>query len=611
MKLSDTPHAARKADAEKQVLTDLVNALIYEDFMGMRSRSVLLRDPQEVLDQAGMTLAEAEGLLAFPLRDGRTLHFRVISDSRFQSYRFSRPPILLAGPEEGETGVRLLEMDEYVRLLAEEAEDGPFPNLAGFCDELKLAVEQTILSSQASTALETTRGIVSLRESERYASLRDRPFHPTSRVKNGWDKDDYSLYGSEFGQVFGLDWVAVRNDRVRRGDGGKAPLYTELLTADEQERLLRSLQAKGLSPADYCLMPVHPWQMKHVLPRVFEQELAEQVIIPVASGLGQFTPSSSVRSLIPLHNPTVHVKVPLGVYALGAIRIMPPRYLENGVKGQKMVERLCAGDAQAAPSVAVCDEESWVAYTAPGEDPFADKPGHLGCLVRRYPQTMLEADVVCPMSALAVFTKRGEAPLIEHLLHQRQETDGRALFRDICQAFIGRAVWFAKVGVLPEMHGQNVVLLFERGQLKQLLLRDHDTVRVYPEWMERAGLPPVPYTVKPNTRNTLILGTAADFVSYLQTLGIQVNLASILQAFAACGWLSEDEGWLVIRQELERAIKQEAPAGVMAEMAEVLLEAEHWPVKEIIAPLLRREGSGGGSMPSGQGSIANPLRWEG
>ncbi|MFC7439773.1 IucA/IucC family protein [Laceyella putida] len=603
MKLSVNP--------EEQVLTDLVNALIYEDFMGLRERSVLIRDQQAVMERTGLPLAEGEGLLSYAAGAGQTLCFRVKQDDRFQSYRLSGPPLLLVTEGEAGKAVRRLGADELMRFLAMGVAEGTFPNLEGFCEELRLAVEQTALSLQAPFQLDTRQGAVDLIQSERYAALRDRPFHPTSRVKNGWDADDYSTYGSEFGHAFGLDWVAVKAEWVRMGCGPGEQVYSELLTASEQESLHHSLKEQGVSPADHCLIPVHPWQMKHVIPHVFARELAERIIIPVESGMGKFIPSSSVRSLIPVHNPTVNVKVPIGVYALGALRIMPPRYLENGVKGQKLVEFLCARDPQLAPSLAVCNEEKWMAFTDPNDDPFADKPGHLGCLVRRYPQEILEADVVSPMSAFAVVTKQGESPLIAHMLKQRQETDGRALFRDICHAFIERAIWFAKVGVLPELHGQNVVLLFKQGQLQQLLLRDHDTVRLHPSWMERAELPPVPYTVKPNTRNTLILETPADFLSYFQTLGIQVNLASILEAFVTCGVLTEDEGWRVIRQAIVRALAQPGPAEVMGEMNQVLLAQEHWPVKEIIAPLLRRQGSGGGSMPSGLGKIANPLRWEG
>ncbi|SEN05335.1 IucA/IucC family protein [Lihuaxuella thermophila] len=597
---------ARKT-AEEKVLTDLMNALLYENFLDLRDRGVIVQDEETAKESTGLPLAEHECLFSYRLNSSRSLSFRVYRDARFGSYRVSRLPVLMIEQRGNRKSVRPIQAVEVMRLLAEERLDA-FPNLNGFCEELKLSVEQTALSLQVPIQVKAKGATVDLTEAERFAALRDRPFHPTSRVKNGWDASEYQRYSSEFGCSFGLDWAAVWKEYVRQG-AGMDDLPQRLLSEDEHALLLRSLEEKGLSLDDYTWMPVHPWQMKNVISTVFRKELAEQIIVPVVADLGTFTPSSSVRSLIPVHNPTVHVKVSIGIYSLGALRIMPPRYLENGVKGQKIIEYIKSREPELTDRLIVACEEKWSAFTDPKEDPFADKPGHLACLLRQYPAEIQEADAVLPMSALSVYPMQGKSPLIELLLQQGDE-EGRQLFREICKQFIETAVLFAKYGVLPELHGQNVVLLFQHGKLRQLLLRDHDTVRIYPTWMKRSGVPEVPYTVKPNTRNTLILESAEEFLAYLQTLAIQVNLASILEAFVKGNYLTEDEGWRMIRESIEGAIRNYVPADLQAGMTKILLEAEEWPVKQIIRPLLCRVGSGGGSMPSGQGKIVNPLRWE-
>jgi siderophore synthetase component len=165
--------------------------------------------------------------------------------------------------------------------------------------------------------------------------------------------------------------------------------------------------------------------------------------------------------------------------------------------------------------------------------------------------------------------------------------------------------------VLPELHGQNVVLLMRRGKPERLLIRDHDTLRICPDWMKRAGVPEISYVLKPGTRNTLVLPSLEELLAYLQTLVIQVNLASVMEAFVKGGHFTGDEGWSMVEEILRDELARIESPELAEEARRVLLLAEDWPMKEIIAPLLRRQGTGGGSMPSGMGRIANPFRRSG
>lgn len=597
-------NGARKK-AQDKVLTDLINALLYENFLNLREEGAITKS----LPQAEqLPLDDEEYWFTYLLNQQQTLAFRVLQKQRFNSYEISRLPILLI-EKDGEQP-KSLQAVEVMHILNQTVPFNTYPNIEGFCEELQLSIEQTALSFEEPVQLKSHSLHIDLMEGERFAALRDRPFHPTSRAKNGWDQVEYQIYSSEFGQVFGLDWVAIQKKYICQGKASIDHLPQLLLSPYEHESMQRSIKEKGLSEEQFVWMPVHPWQMKSVIPKVFAQELKERIIVPIAYNLGKFTPSSSARSLIPIHNRCVHVKVPLGIYSLGALRIMPPRYLENGVKGQEAIENLKWREPELSKRLWVCDETKWFTFFDPDDDPFADKPGHLGCLIRQYPEELKKVDTVLPMSALSVYSSEGKSPIIERLLEQTNSTDAKSFFYEISKQFIDMSFLFAQYGILPELHGQNVVLVFTEGELQHFVLRDHDTLRIYPDWMKRENLPAIPYTIKPNTRNTLILLSPEDFISYFQTLAIQVNLASILEAFVKGGYFSEDEGWSLIGKAIKQSISDFVPAELKREMEKVLLEAEYWPVKEIITPLLNRVGSGGGSMPSGQGKITNPLRWE-
>jgi siderophore synthetase component len=140
-----------------------------------------------------------------------------------------------------------------------------------------------------------------------------------------------------------------------------------------------------------------------------------------------------------------------------------------------------------------------------------------------------------------------------------------------------------------------------------VLLRDHDTVRIHPAWMERAGMTPPPYRLKPGTPNTLVLADPGSLLGWFQTLGVEVNLAAIADAFARAFPVDPRLLWDEIARAVRRAIAvAELPSRVATVARAVLLECESWPSKLVLGPLLEG-GAGEASMPSGTGRIPNPL----
>ncbi|MBV9789024.1 MAG: hypothetical protein JOZ51_12655 [Chloroflexi bacterium] len=604
MNHSNTDHMR----AETLILHELIDALIYENSFGIAERAVVL-DQIDALAHDEFVLQPGESYLSLPLGD-RTLVLRARQDTPVQPYRLSRAPVLLL--DSTERSGRVLGPLEVMRVVAESLSPqarAALPNLDGFRADLETALSHTTILLEAAPQIAQDLADSQrpkLLDWERLAALRDRPFHPSSRAKSGWSEDEFRQFGPLLDATFGLDWLAVRRDHIQ---GGATTIAETILDDEDLDRLQQSYAAAGISAKDYVGLPVHPWQLAQVLPTLYADELRDRVIVPLAQNLGRLAATSSARSLVLLRDESLHVKVPLGISALGALRVLPPRYQRNAERSQALLQALIALDSEVGRRLWLCDERQWLAFNDPTSDPFADKPGHLGCLLRAYPAALLADPEIelLPMAALSVVTAQGTMPAIEHLLRVRGDGAQIAeLFREVAHTLIDMALRCFGYGIMPELHGQNVVLVTRGGRIEGLLLRDHDTVRLHLPWLADAGLPEPEYIVKPGTPNSLINAAPEQLLIYFQTLAVQVNLHAIADGCATAYGLELAQCWQLIHESIVTTLAA-LPESARTVGQRVLLDAPTWPTKLLLVPLLERVGTGGGSMPSGYGSTVNPL----
>ncbi len=162
--------------------------------------------------------------------------------------------------------------------------------------------------------------------------------------------------------------------------------------------------------------------------------------------------------------------------------------------------------------------------------------------------------------------------------------------------------------MLPELHGQNVVAALQGGGVDRFVLRDHDTLRLYPGWMAAEGVPDPEYRIKPGAPQSLRLPSAETLLGYLQTLGFQVNLYGIADALCRHYGLDEQVLWDELRGAvLDALARLTLPPRVADVVERELLHAPTWPSRLVLGPLLRQGRSGSVSMPAGEGRVPNPL----
>lgn len=585
------------------ILHDLIDMALAEDLAGVASLAVVEGQHFD------LPLAPCEWRLRVPLPDGDAIVFRARPSRSRSPSRLSRPPVLHVS-----RGVppRSLPAHELLTVLAELLPDpARWPALPVVLADLVLAPGRVEAAARAAAQCLATIAVRphSMLGWERLAALRDRPFHPTARVRSGWTEAEHDRYGPEAAPLLSLDWVAVRRDCTRAGARGPGPgdEAVGVLSSVEAVVLSEAMAEAGLDGGDYLPLPVHPWQRANVLPQRFAAELADGLCTPLSRSVGSFVPTASVRTLAPPDREGVHLKLPLGVSSLGALRLLPARYLYNGGQGQRLLTAVAARDPLLGARLRLCDERSWWVFHRDGLP--EDVAGQLGCLVRHYPPDLVD-DPQCtlvPLAALGVTTPDGAAPGLTHLgsVLRLGVTD---VLTVVARALTEVALSCFAAGAMPELHGQNVVLAVRGTGVAFLVLRDHDTVRIHRPWLGQAGVDEPDYVVRPGTPNTLVNETPEALLSWFQTLGLQVALAAAVEAEATASGHDEDEGWEAVVAGVREALGAlDLPADAARIARYQLLGSPRWPAKRVLTPLLEQTGQPSASMPSARGEAANPL----
>ncbi|OPH58411.1 hypothetical protein BC351_23975 [Paenibacillus ferrarius] len=643
-------HGAIASKSQERICMDLVNALLAEGVLEEDGRGELLELSEMTRFSAGLhSFFEAQKHPGFYFRwwlnreSGRFLIFPVrpavvqafcycFGGGIYEVNEMSQRSASDGKPYSREIGPTRIDAMKLLELVAEQRcapheRDGDNNGVARLKELLRLSLEQTSWSdayaapmcdtSYAAHANDAAWRLIAL---ERQAAWRDRPFHPVAKAKGGWTQADYEAFSAESGQPITLEWLAVSKAFIYSGkaseEGALAALTPAdlLLAPEERKAVHKAMELKGLSQELYIALPVHPWQRTAMLPQMLQEELASGICIPLDVQTGVYYATSSARSLAPRNGSNRHLKLPLGIVSLGAVRYLPAVHMMNGERGQRLLEQAQMHDSVLKDQLFLCDERTWWAYLPASGDFFADPPRHLSALIRQYPASLTETENIrlLPMSALAAYPREDQNTILDIWIRERNLPHSAAsaatLFGEVCLTFLTICLRLFQCGVMPEIHGQNVLLILKDQVISGLLLRDHDSVRLHVPWMIKNGLEDPQYKMKPGYPNSLYNETPQKLLVYLQTLGIQVNLYAILEAIAEQFKMDEKQLWLIMLESLQQAIAlAELPEDAKAVVIASMLDQPNWPWKNLVRPLLEQEGPVSGSMPASMGETVNPF----
>jgi siderophore synthetase component len=381
--------------------------------------------------------------------------------------------------------------------------------------------------------------------------------HPGFVANNGrigFGIDDYQAYAPETARPVRLEWVAARRGASRLSLGGDLTedvLYDGQLGPACLARFRRRLTALGLDPADYVLVPVHPWQWRNKLAVTFAPDVARRDLVHVGTGDDELRAQQSIRTFFDTTEPTRHyVKTALSIQNMGFLRGLSPAYME----ATPAINDWVAGLVREDPALRACGfdvlrEVASVGYTGDAFHRLAERSAHqkmIAGLWRESPLTRIgEGERLASMAALLHRDAAGDA--FATALVKASPLDAAEWVRTYLRAYLVPLVHCLYAYDLAFMpHGENLVMVLRDGVPVRMLMKDIG------EEVAVMGDHPLPAEVE------RIRGAFPDDVKALAVHtdvmdGVLRHLAAILDED---GVLATADFWRIARDVIDRHVAE-------------------------------------------------------
>ncbi|MGK4584787.1 IucA/IucC family protein [Kitasatospora sp. HPMI-4] len=389
------------------------------------------------------------------------------------------------------------------------------PDAADFCIELRETLGLTarilpvyleeIAATLASTAYKLGKpktGAAELAKADFQAietgMTEGHPGFVANNGRIGFGVDEYRAYAPEAAKPVRLIWLAAHRDHSTFTSCTDLD-YDTLIRSELGEELLGrfagTMTALGLDPAEYHLLPVHPWQWWNKLSVTFAAEVAQRRLVCLGPGEDEYLAQQSIRTFFNTTDPSKHyVKTALSVLNMGFMRGLSAAYMEATPAINDWLADLIAGDpVLRATGLTVIRERAAIGYRHPqfeaATDRYSPYRKMLAALWRESPvPTLRPGQRLATMASLLHTDHEGRslaAALIELSgltpeLWLRRYLD--AYLTPLLHSFYAHDLAF-----MP--HGENVILVLDGdGTVQRAVFKDiaEEIVVMNPE----AELPP-------------------------------------------------------------------------------------------------------------------------
>ncbi|MEW2254735.1 IucA/IucC family siderophore biosynthesis protein [Streptomyces sp. NPDC047869] len=435
----------------------------------------------------------------------------------------------------------------------------------GLSDEILPVYLEEISSTLAGTCYKLTKPRVTAAELAR-SSFQDietgmTEGHPCFVANNGrlgFGVHEYLAYAPETASPVRLVWLAAHRSRAAFTAGAGIE-YESFLRAELGEEILERFRAtltgQGLDPAEYLLIPVHPWQWWNKLSVTFAAEVARRHLVCLGEGDDEYLAQQSIRTFFNTSDPRRHyVKTALSVLNMGFMRGLSAAYMEATPAINDWLAKLIENDpVLKSTGLSVIRERAAVGYRhleyERATDRYSPYRKMLAALWRESPVPSLrEGESLATMASLlhvddagasfaGALVERSGLPPAEWLRHYL-----RAYFTPLLHSFYAYDLAF-----MP--HGENVILVLRDGVVERAIYKDiaEEIVVMDPD----AALPPEVRRIRvevPEDQKLLSVFTDV-FDCFFRFLA--ANLATE-------GILTEDGFWRVVA-EVTREYQRSVP----------------------------------------------------
>ncbi|MGW5324969.1 IucA/IucC family protein [Streptomyces sp. NPDC004014] len=308
--------------------------------------------------------------------------------------------------------------------------------------------------------------------------------HPCFVANNGrlgFGVDEYLAYAPETASPVRLVWLAAHRSRAAFTAGAGIE-YESFMRAELGEETLKRFRAtltgQGLDPAEYLLVPVHPWQWWNKLSVTFAAEVARRNLVCLGEGDDEYLAQQSIRTFFNTSDPRRHyVKTALSVLNMGFMRGLSAAYMEATPAINDWLATLIENDpVLRSTGLSVIRERAAVGYRhleyERATDRYSPYRKMLAALWRESPVPSLrEGESLATMASLlhvddagasvaGALVERSGLPPAEWLRHYL-----RAYFTPLLHSFYA-------YGLAYMPHGENVILVLRDGVVERAIYKD-------------------------------------------------------------------------------------------------------------------------------------------
>ena len=307
--------------------------------------------------------------------------------------------------------------------------------------------------------------------------------HPGFLANNGrigFGLSDFRTWAPENGELNRIEWVAVRRElsHLSLGDGLDEESHLgEAISEAERDLFGSRIRAAGQDPADFHLMPIHPWQADHRLAITFAADITRGDLLPLGEGLDKHQAQQSLRTFFN-HSRTgaPYVKVALAVQNMGFLRGLSPKYMRDTPAINDWVADLIAcDDTFAAAGFRVLRERAALGYTGDVYHRTKETNPHrkmLAALWRENPiEQIAPGQRLVTMAALLHRDHQGVSLASE--LINASGLSAAAWMRSYLRAYLKPLVHALLAHDLVFMpHGENLILILDEHTVTGAFMKD-------------------------------------------------------------------------------------------------------------------------------------------
>ncbi|MGW1954130.1 IucA/IucC family protein [Streptomyces sp. NPDC001920] len=385
--------------------------------------------------------------------------------------------------------------------------------------------------------------------------------HPCFVANNGrlgFGIHEYLAYAPETASPVRLVWLAAHRSRAAftAGVGIEYETFVRQELGEETvERFHGVLREQDLDPADYFLIPVHPWQWWNKLAVTFAAEVARRHLVVLGEGDDEYLAQQSIRTFFNRTSPEKHyVKTALSVINMGFMRGLSAAYMEATPAINDWLAQLIENDpVLRSTGLSIIRERAAVGYRhleyEAATDRYSPYRKMLAALWRESPVPQLkEGESLATMASLVHVDHEG-ASFAGALIEQSGLAPTEWMRRYLKAYFTPLLHSFYAYDLVFMPHGENVILVLKDGAVERAIYKDiaEEIAVMDPE----AVLPPTVERLRVDVpEDTKLLSVFTDvFDCFFRFLA--ANLA-------AEGVLEEDDFWRTVA-EVTRDYQRSVP----------------------------------------------------